>query len=179
MDINEIILGFVVTVLNKPSVTVIYKHPTRNDGDKVRAVAAPPKPYATVKIPTRQGLGFPVSEALPQGNPVTSVDQVVAKVKLGQCEVIFYSNELFGEFAAENLAEYFETALGFDRAINYQIDNNFGVLDIRPARNIDINMGDLIERRQMVEFSINYVHELVETDVGYFDHAEATLIVEE
>lgn len=139
--------------------------------------ASPPKPYATVKMINRDGRGFSVSEASPQGEPITRMDQALSKFKTAEVEVIFYSSDLSGEFEAQNLAEYFETALGFDRAKEFQHDNDFGVLGIMPARDISLELGDLIERRQVVEFKINYVHELVETDVAYFNQVEPTLEV--
>ncbi len=167
MDLG-VIKKFVDAVLDKASVIVVQYFPK---------ASSPPKPYATVKMISRDGVGFAMSEALPIGAPVTQVDQVVSKFKKAEVEVIFYSNDLSGEFAAENLAEYFETALGLDRSKSFQIDNEFGVLGIRPARDISLELGDQIEHRQIVEFSINYVHELTQTDVDYFTTVEPTLEV--
>jgi hypothetical protein len=168
MDLGAKIKKFVDTVLNKPSVQVIQFFPK---------AGSPPKPYATVKIPIQTGLGFPISEAVDQGGG--QIDQLIAKPQIGDCEVIFYSNELSGEFTAQNLAEYFGTALGFDRAKQFQIDNDFGVLQVRPARDITLELGDLVEHRQIIEFSINYVSELSEANVDHFNQVETTLTVEE
>lgn len=168
MDLGATIKKFVDEVLDKPSVQVIQFFPK---------AGSPEKPYATVKIPTQTGRGLPISEMVDQGGG--QIDQLIAKPKIGDCEVIFYSSDLSGEFTAQNLAEYFETALGFDRAKNFQIDNGFGVLQVRPARDITIELGDSVEHRQVVEFSINYVHELSSANVDYFNDVETILTVED
>ena len=171
MDLG-VLKQFVETTLNNQAVTVIVKNPAQSGGDRPRAAGSPAKPYATVKFLNRRGLGFSVSEAQSVGDPVTQVSQVVSKQKIANCEIIFYSNDTLESLSAENLAETFETALGFDRSKNFQYDNDFAVLGVRPSQDITLSMGDLIERRQLIEFSINYVHELIEENVDYFDHVE-------
>lgn len=148
---------FVDTVLDKPSVQVIKANSYSS---------APAKPYVTVRVFSDDDRGFPVSEVVSQGP--SQVDKQISTYNIAQCELIFYSNDNKGEFSAQNLAKYFITALGFSRSRQFQADNNFGMLETRPRVNADIALGDLFERRQVVEFSVNYVFTITEEDVPFF-----------
>ena len=83
--------------------------------------------------------------------------------------MIFYSNDNTGFFSAQNLVKFFEVALGTDRAKQFQADNTFGVMQVRPRINADIAMGDFFERRQILEFSVNHIFTLLETDTPFFN----------
>lgn len=128
---------------------------------------SPDKPYITVRVSSDDGKGFPMSELVPVDE--TQVDQLIATFNIAQCELIFYSNDNTGFFSAQNLVKFFEAALITDRARQFQSDNGFGVLEIRPRINADIAMGDFFERRQVLEFSVNHIFTLSETDVPFFN----------
>lgn len=174
------------TILDTPSATTLIfpatgvaDGPDGNNGainyyqtgvDVIKAnpyAASPEKPYVAVRVFSDDDLGFPVSEVVSQSP--SEVDQQVSTVNIAQCELIFYSNFTTGEFSAQNLAKFFITALGFSRASQFQHDNNFGVLQVRPRINADIHMGDFVERRQVVEFSVNYIYTITEEDVPFFN----------
>jgi len=97
------------------------------------------------------------------------VDQLIATYNIAQCELIFYSNDNNGFFSAQNLVKFFEAAFATDRARQFQADNTFGVMQVRPRINADIAMGDFFERRQVLEFSVNHIFTLLETDVPFFN----------
>lgn len=149
---------FVDEVLKKPTVQVIKKNSYS---------AAPPKPYTTVWVQSDDDKGFPISETISQS--ASQVDEQMSTFNIAQCELIFYSNDNKGEFSAQNLAKFFKTALGFSRSRQFQADNGFGVLAVRPSINGDIALGDLVERRQIMEFSVNYVFTITEEDVPFFN----------
>lgn len=149
---------FVDEVLNKSTVNVIKANPY---------AASPPKPYVTVRVFSDDDRGFPITETISQSQ--SQVDEQVSTFNIAQCELIFYSNENKGEFSAQNLAKFFITALGLSRSRQFQADNNFGLLEVRPRINADIALGDLVERRQVVEFSVNYVFTITEEDVPFFN----------
>jgi len=129
--------------------------------------ASPDKPYITVRVSSDDGKGFPMPELVPVDD--LQVDQLIATYNIAQCELIFYSNDNTGFFAAQNLVKFFEVALGTDRARQFQTDNIFGVMEVRPRINADIALGDLYERRQVLEFSVNHIFTLLETDVPFFN----------
>lgn len=135
--------------------------------------ASPPKPYATVRFINKNSLGFSISEVISQSPTV--VDHQLSHSKKAECEVIFYSNDTKGDFRADNLAELFEISLGFDRSSQFLYDNNLGILEITPAQRIDIELGDLIERRSVVGFTVNYIYQAIEEDVPFFNSIEATV----
>jgi len=129
--------------------------------------SAPAKPYITVRVSSDDGKGFPMPELVPVDD--FQVDQLIATYNIAQCELIFYSNDNTGFFSAQNLVKFFEVALGTDRARQFQGDNTFGVMEVRPRINADIAMGDFFERRQVLEFSVNHIFTLLETDVPFFN----------
>ena len=149
---------FVDEVLDKPTVQIIKAN---------SYASAPSKPYAAVRVFSDDDRGFPISETITQSS--SQVDQQVSTFNIAQCELIFYSNDNKDEFSAQNLAKFFITALGFSRSSQFQADNGFGVLEVRPRINADIALGDLVERRQVVEFSVNYVYTITEEDVPFFN----------
>lgn len=129
--------------------------------------SSPPKPYITVRVPSDDGKGFPMPEIVPVDD--NQVDQLIATYNIAQCELIFYSNDNTGFFSAQNLVKFFEVALGTDRAKQFQADNTFGVMQVRPRINADIALGDFFERRQILEFSVNHIFTLLETDTPFFN----------
>jgi len=129
--------------------------------------SSPAKPYITVRVSSDDGKGFPMSELVPVDD--SQVDQLIATYNIAQCELIFYSNDNTGFFSAQNLVKFFEAALGTDRARQFQADNTFGIMEVRPRFNADIAMGDFFERRQVLEFSVNHIFTLLETDVPFFN----------
>lgn len=149
---------FVDEVLNKPTVQVIKANSYSS---------APAKPYATIRVFSDNDRGFPISEVVSQSQ--SEIDQQVSTFNIAQCELIFFSNENKGEFSAQNLAKYFITALGLSRSRQFQADNDFGVLEVRPRINADIALGDFVERRQVVEFSVNYIFTVTEENVPFFN----------
>lgn len=157
MDVG-LLKRFVDEVLNKPTVQVIKANPYSS---------APNKPYVTVRVFSDDDRGFPISEVVRQSE--SQVDEQMSTFNIAQCELIFYSNDNKGEFSAQNLAKFFITAFGFSRSRQFQADNGFGVLEVRPRINADIALGDLVERRQVVEFSVNYVFTITEEDVPFFN----------
>ena len=129
--------------------------------------SSPAKPYITVRVTSDYGKGFPMPEIVPVDD--NQVDQLIATYNIAQCELIFYSNDNTGFFSAQNLVKFFEVALGTDRAKQFQADNTFGVMQVRPRINADIAMGDFFERRQILEFSVNHIFTLLETDTPFFN----------
>ena len=129
--------------------------------------SAPAKPYIAVRVTSDDGKGFPMPEIVPVDD--FQVDQLIATYNIAQCELIFYSNDNTGFFSAQNLVKFFEAALGTDRARQFQAGNTFGVMQVRPRINADIAMGDFFERRQILEFSVNHIFTLLETDAPFFN----------
>ena len=162
MDVG-LIKQFVDEVLQKPTVTVIK-------ADSYSS--APAKPYATVKVFSDKETGIPIPEA--ESVSPTEVNQLMSTWNIANIELQFYSNTNVGEFSAQNLAKYFITALGFQRAKVFQKDNGFGIMNIRPRINADMpipggDQNDLVERREIVEFTVNYVYTISDLDVPFFN----------
>jgi hypothetical protein len=161
-----IIKRFVDEVLQKPSVTVIK-------ADSYSS--APAKPYAIVKVFSDKESGFPISEI--ESVSESEANQLMSVWSVASVELQFYSNDNTGEFSSQNLAKFFITALGFQRSKIFQRDNGFGVLNVRPRINADIALGDLTERRQIVEFTVNHVYTISDTDVDFFNEAGVRITV--
>ena len=153
-----VIKQFVDEVLQKPSVTVIKAD---------SYAASPPKPYATVKVFSDKEQGLPISEV--ESISPEEVNQLMSTYNIANVELQFYSNDNVGEFSAQNLAKYFITALGFNRSLLFQKNNGFGILSPGQRINGDIALGDLTERREIVEFTINYVYTIKDLDVPFFN----------
>lgn len=165
MDI-EVLSDFIEEVLQKPSVTIIA-------ADQSKSSAA--KPYATVKVSTDKESGFPISEI--ESVSESEANQLMSTWNVASVELQLYSNDITGEFSSQNLAKFFITALGFQRSKIFQRDNGFGVLNVRPRINADIALGDLTERRQIVEFTVNHVYTISDTDVDFFNEAGVRITV--
>lgn len=170
MDVG-IIAQFVAEVLQKPSVAIIRDLPA--ELDTALPTAAPAKPYCRVKVSSDKEQGRPISEV--ESISPTEVNQLMSTYNIANCELQFYSNNSRGEFSAQNLAKYFITATGFQRSILFQKNNGFGLLNPGQRINADIAMGDIIERREIVEFTVNYVYTISDMDVDFFSKAEITL----
>jgi len=163
-----IIKQFIDEVLQKPSVMVIKAD---------SYASAPAKPYATVKVFSDKEQGLPISEV--ENVSPTEVNQLMSTYNIANIELQFYSNDNTGEFSAQNLAKYFIAATGFNRSLVFQSDNNFGILNIRPRINADIALGDLIERRIILEFTVNYVYTIKDSDVPFFNADGLKITVEQ
>lgn len=174
MDLT-ILAGFIDTVLNKPTVTAIIANPAQTGGDKPTAAASPNKPYCIYSIANEKETGLPIPEV--ESVSPSEVNQLMSTWNVASVELQFYSNDTVGEFSARNLAKYFITALGFQRSKVYQKDNGFGVMNIRPRVNADIVLGSLVERREIVEFTVNYVYTISDLDVPFFNEDGITITV--
>ena len=163
-----VIKKFVDEVLQKPSVTVIKAD---------SYAASPAKPYATVKVFSDKEIGRPISEI--DVISETEVNELMSTYNIANIELQFYSDDNTGEFSAQNLAKYFIAALGFGRSIQFQRDNGFGVMNPGQRINADIALGDLIERREIVEFTVNYVYTISDPDVDFFNEAGVKITLEQ
>lgn len=163
-----IIKQFIDEVLQKPSVTVIKAD---------SYAAAPAKPYATVKVFSDKEQGYPISEV--ESISPTEVNHLMSTYNIATIELQFYSNDNTGEFSAQNLAKYFIAATGFNRSLVFQKNNGFGLLNPGRRLNGDIAMGDLIERREIVEFTVNYVYTISDDNAPFFNANGLRITVEE
>jgi len=129
--------------------------------------AAPAKPYITVKVTSdkEQGRVIPETESISS----TEVNHLTSTYNIAAVELQFYSNSNTGEFSSQNLAKYFINATGFSRSAAFQMENDFGILNPGVRRNMDIAMGDLIERRTIVEFTVNYVYTIKDLNVPFIN----------
>jgi hypothetical protein len=171
----EVLSDFVEEVLQKPSVTVIAANPANPSTGL--ATASPAKPYCSIKVMSEKDQGLPISEA--ESISPSEVNQLITTDNIANVELQFYSNEITGEFSAQNLAEFFITARGFQRSKDFERANNFSVMNVRPRFNADISLGDLIERREIVEFTVNYVYTITDADVPFFNEAGIRITVEQ
>lgn len=135
--------------------------------------ASPAKPYATIWVDADAQNGFPMSES--QSISPTEVNELTATHNTAECELIFYSNDNTGILSSRGLAKYFKAALGTSRARQFQHDNDFGVLQVRPHISADLSLSDIIERREVLEFSVNYVFTVLDIDVPFFNAEGLTI----
>lgn len=163
-----VIKKFVDEVMQKPSLTVIKAD---------SYAAAPAKPYATVKVFSDKEQGLAITEA--ESISETEVNHLISTYNIASIELQFYSNANTGEFSAQNLAKYFIAATGFNRSLDFQRENDFGILNIRPRVNADIALGDLIERRVVLEFTVNYVYTIKDLNVPFFNADGVKITIEQ